>query len=144
MASGVNRAVHPVILNKQIQNHPVVLPLTRMDCFKIVTSEATPASSIQFPTLRSTCLILDAESLTVETTENCAKFCEISINPFILLCSFSASGDKLKDIIKAANTMTIELCLRFPKKNAHVIPVWNEKQAVDTVVMLIAPPKTLS
>ena len=143
MASGFKRTVHPVVLNKSLQNHPAVLPLTQMECFKLLISEATPASSIQFPTLRSSCLILDAESLTVETTETCAKFCEISINPFILLCSLYATGDKIKEVIKAANTLTIELSLRFAGKNAHVIPVWSEKQAVDTVVMLIAPPQQI-
>ena len=132
--------VQPVVLNKSIRNHPAVLPLTRMECFKILISEATPASSIQFPTLRSSCLILDAESMTLETAESCAKFCEISINPFILLCSLSARGDRIKDVIKAANTLTIELCLRVGGKNAHVIPVWNEKMVVDTVLMLISPP----
>ena len=143
MASGFNRIVHPVVLNKRLQNHPAVLPFTQMECFKLLISEATPASSIQFPTLRSSCLILDAESLSVETTETCAKFCEISINPFILLCSLYATGDKIKEVIKAANTLTIELTLRFAGKNAHVIPVWSEKQAVDTVVMLIAPPQQI-
>ena len=144
MASSITHSVHPVILNKSIQNHPAVLPLTRMQCFKIVISEATPASSIQFPTLRSSCLILDAESLTLETAESCAKFCEISINPFILLCSLSARGDMIHDVIKAANTLTIELCLRVVGKNTHVIPVWNEKMAVDTVVMLISPPPDIA
>ena len=145
MASGFGnpRDVHPMILNNSVQHHQAVLPLTQMDCFKIVISEATPTSSIQFPTLRCSCLILDADTISSKTTEDCAKFCEISINPFILLCSLYATGDKIKEVIKAANTLTIELSLRFAGKNAHVIPVWSEKQAVDTVVMLIAPPQQI-
>ena len=142
MASYINRDVHPVIVNSNIQDHPVI-KLIQIECFKIVISKSTSASSLQFPTLRSSCLVLDADSLTPETLENCVKFCEISINPFILLCSF-VSDDKIKDVITTANEMTMDLCLRVAGRGVHVVPVWKEAQGVETLLYLVAPPPDLS
>ena len=133
--SGVGGSLAPVIVNSEVVGHPVVQQLGALGCFKLVTSGHTQPASLQFPTLRCSCLLLSPDTDTTTAVETCHTFASLNLNPFVLLCS--AVPASAEQVILAASQLTVSLAAASPDRRVEVVPGWDTDQATTSLLFLL-------
>ena len=133
--SGIVGSLAPVIVNSELVGHPVVQQLGALGCFKLVTSGHTHPASLQFPTLRCSCLLLSPDTDTTTAVETCHTFASLNLNPFVLLCS--AVPASAEQVILAASQLTVSLAAASPDRRVEVVPGWDTDQATTSLLFLL-------
>ena len=133
--SGIVGSLAPVIVNSEVVGHPVVQQLGALGCFKLVTSGHTQPASLQFPTLRCSCLLLSPDTDTTTAVETCHTFASLNLNPFVLLCS--AVPASAEQVILAASQLTVSLAAASPDRRVEVVPGWDTDQATTSLLFLL-------
>ena len=133
--SGIGAPLAPVIVNSEVVGHPVVQQLGALGCFKLVTSGHTQPASLQFPTLRCSCLLLSPDTDTTTAVETCHTFASLNLNPFVLLCS--AVPASAEQVILAASQLTVSLAAAAPDRRVEVVPGWDTDQATTSLLFLL-------
>ena len=133
--SGVGGPLAPVIVNSKVVGHPVVQQLGALGCFKLVTSGHTHPASLQFPTLRCSCLLLSPDTDTARAVETCGTFASLNLNPFVLLCP--AAPASAEQVILAASQLTISLAAASPARRVEVVPGWDTDQATTSLLFVL-------
>ena len=133
--SGVGGPLAPVIVNSEVVRHPVVQQLGALGCFKLVTSGHTHPASLQFPTLRCSCLLLSPDTDTARAVETCGPFASLNLNPFVLLCP--AAPASAEQVILAASQLTISLAAASPGRRVEVVPGWDTDQATTSLLFVL-------
>ena len=134
----------PMIINADIANDPLVSKLSNMKIFKTIISQSTQKSSLLFPSLKSSCLLLKVDSPAPEIQQKhlsqCSQFLRLNTNPFILLAS-TPGGDG-SDVLLAANSLAVALEDQTLDKVQAVIPVLDEDIAIKTILYLVNSSKS--
>ena len=137
----------PVIVNSSLAGHPLVSALFNISKFRPIMSGNTPLSSLIFPSLKASCLILDLEELVTQQDqfqkilETCLHFISTNTRPFILLTpsstapgrnSFSSSSDCYSSV----NNLIFQLSL-VSSNTPVVVQAWSEDMAVRSILYLV-------
>ena len=137
----------PVIVNNSLEGHPLVLALFKISKFRPIMSGNTPQSSLIFPSLKASCLIVDLEELVNQQDqfqkimETCLHFISTNTRPFILLTpssttpgrnSFSSSTEGYSSV----NNLIFQLSL-VSANTPVVVQAWSEDMAVRSILYLV-------
>ena len=136
----------PVIVNNSLEGHPLVGGLSKISKFRPIMSGNTPQSSLIFPSLKASCLIVDLEVLVSQQDqfqtimETCLHFISTNTRPFILLTpsdttpgrnSFSST-----DCYSSVNNLIFQLSL-VSTNTPVVVQAWSEDMAVRSILYLV-------
>ena len=137
----------PVIVNTSLEGHPLVSALFKISKFRPIMSGNTPQSSLIFPSLKASCLIVDLEELVNQQDqfqmimETCLHFISTNTRPFILLTpssttpgrnSFSSSSDCYSSV----NNLIFQLSL-VSTNTPVVVQAWSVDMAVRSILYLV-------
>ena len=139
----------PVLVNNSLEGHPLVSALFKISKFRPIMSGNTPQSSRIFPSLKSSCLIVDLEVLVNQQDqfqkimESCLHFITTNTRPFILLTpsstspgrdSFSSSTDGYSSV----NNLIFHLSQsQGCSKTPVVVQAWSQDLAVRSILYLV-------
>ena len=139
----------PVLVNTSLEGHPLVSALSKIPKFRPIMSANTPQSSLIFPSLKASCLIVDLEVLVNQqdqlpkVMETCLHFISTNTAPFILLTpSFTTSGrnsfSSSTDCYSTVNNLIFQLsqsevCTKTPV----VVQAWSQDMAVRSILYLV-------
>ena len=138
----------PVIVNNSLEGHPLVGGLSKISKFRPIMSGNTPQSSLIFPSLKASCLIVDLEELVNQQQdqfqnimETCLHFISTNTRPFILLTpsstapgrnSFSSSSDGYSSV----NNLIFQLS-QVSTNTPVVVQAWSQDMAVRSILYLV-------
>ena len=139
----------PVIVNKSLEGHPLVSAVFKISKFRPIMSGNTPQSSLIFPSLKASCLIVDLEKLVTQQDqfqkimETCLHFISTNTAPFILLTpSSSTSGrnsfSSSTDCYSTMNNLIYHLSQsQICTKTPVVVQAWSQDLAVRSILYLV-------
>ena len=132
-----------MIINVSVANDPVVTTLSKMTKFKPIISQSTSKSSMLFPSLKSSCLLLKVDSLEInqKVISHCDQFLRLNTNPFILFSPAEGCQGDGSDVLFAASRLAIALEDPSLDKVPAVIPVMSEELAVKSILFMVNSPK---
>jgi len=84
-ANTSERAPNVVIVNINLQSNPIVNYLALY--FKVKISKNTPPNTLQFPTFRKSCLVLNPRLFTLQSMERVKSVLKLMNHPFIMMVS---------------------------------------------------------
>ena len=138
----------PVIVNNSLEAHPLISSLFKITKFRPILSANTPQSSLIFPSLKASCLIVDLEELVNQQQdqfqnimETCLHFISTNTRPFILLTpsstapgrnSFSSSSDGYSSV----NNLIFQLS-QVSTNTPVVVQAWSQDMAVRSILYLV-------
>ena len=139
----------PVLVNNSLEGHPLVSALFKISKFRPIMSGNTPQASLIFPSLKSSCLIVDLEVLVNQQDqfqkimESCLHFITTNTRPFILLTPSSTSPDRdsfssSTDCYSSVNNLIFHLSQsQGCSKTPVVVQAWSQDLAVRSILYLV-------
>ena len=118
-----------VIINQHLMNDTAVAKLSQLSFLKLILSQNTPSSSIIFPSLKCSFLLLDIspDDPPESVLETCHKFIDSSTNAVIVV----RSTMMFRSLANFANMLTIKLSRDL--SSVTVIPTTHNNVA-DTII----------
>ena len=132
----------PIIVNTSLESHPLVSGLLRTSKFRPIMTSNTPLSSLIFPSLKASCLVVDLLAFNQSDQfshimESCLSFIQSNTKSFILLTPASpVAVETQSEPQSAVNNLIFELS-KVSKKTPVVAVALTEVTAVRTVIFML-------